>query len=609
MGGLLVAVGNRGGVVGTQSIIAVVVFGRFSEPLPSALGLAGLVLAGGMAQVIFLGLIRWPSPLRAKRVAAATAYRELSRLAAAPIGASTLPVAAALDDADAALASPGLFGDPAIMTLRSLVDEGHRLRIQLSAIHALIAQSPADKHPVLARSLKLTAASLDLAARAIEGGSHAAEDLAEPVTRLSGIAVEAMHQGVGVGDALDMAMSRRLSALAGQIRAVSSLAPAAGAGGGLRSRRPHRRTGREPQQLRAYLEQLRAAASLDSPAGRHAVRLAVIVPAAALISRDLPLSRGYWMVVAAATVLRPEFGATFTRGTERALGTALGVAIAGAITVAGHLSGAASVALVGLLAWAGYAVFPASFAVGFGFITALVVFLLNAISPDTLATASARLLDTLIGGSIGLLAYALWPTWSHRTARQSLADLVEAERAYVAAILAAYTAGRRADEQPMWRLARRARVARANAEAVVARSLTEPETRRIDARQSQAALGGLLRLVTAAHVLRLDAQDDREHLARPGLEILARDLDRQLALIQDGLATGAPTPEAVLPDLRGQHGSFADGVPDDQESAGLIAELDEIVDVANGLAEATGYEHLGDQADGGLSPWVSPGKS
>ena len=42
-----------------------------------------------------------------------------------------------------------------------------------------------------------------------------------------------------------------------------------------------------------------------------------------------------------------------------------------------------TVVLVGLLAWVAYAVFPASFAVGFAFITALVVFLLNAISPDT----------------------------------------------------------------------------------------------------------------------------------------------------------------------------------------------------------------------------------
>jgi hypothetical protein len=199
----------------------------------------------------------------------------------------------------------------------------------------------------------------------------------------------------------------------------------------------------------------------------------------------------------------------------------------------------------------------------------------------------------------------LWPTWSNRTARQSLADLVEAQRAYVAAILAASTAGRRADEQHMWRLSRRARLARMNAEAAVARSLTEPETRRIDARQSQAALGGLRRLVSAAHVIRLDAQEDREHRARPGLEILARDLDHQLGLIQDGLATGAPIPGAVLPDLRAQHGSFADGVPDDEESAGLVAELDEIVDVANGLAEATGYEDLGDEARGAPSRRVS----
>jgi hypothetical protein len=48
-GGLLVALGNRGGVIGTQAIIAFVVFGRFSQPAGASLGLAGLVLAGGWA--------------------------------------------------------------------------------------------------------------------------------------------------------------------------------------------------------------------------------------------------------------------------------------------------------------------------------------------------------------------------------------------------------------------------------------------------------------------------------------------------------------------------------------------------------------------------------
>ena len=67
----------------------------------------------------------------------------------------------------------------------------------------------------------------------------------------------------------------------------------------------------------------------------------------------------------------------------------------------------------------------------------------------------------------------------------------------------------------MRRLARRARLARTQAEATVRRSLSEPETRHIDARQSQAALGGLRRLVSAAHVLRLDAQEDGSIVRAP----------------------------------------------------------------------------------------------
>lgn len=595
VGGLLVGVGNRGGVIGIQAIIAVVVFGRFSQPPAAALGLAGLVLAGGLAQVVFLSAIRWPSPLRAKREATAAAYRALARLAAARPGSSTLPVASALDEADSALASPGLFGDAAIMTLRSLVNEGHRLRVQLLALHALLRQSPEAEHSTVTRGLALTGTALGLAAGAIAGDAAATRQLKEPVEALSR-AARPESAAARRRDPIDVNMSRRLAALAGQVRAVAAMAPAAGAGGGLRSRRPRRRSDQPLRRLAGQLEQLRTAVSLQSPVGRHALRLAVIVPAAALIARELPLSRSYWMVVAAATVLRPEFGATFTRGTERALGTGLGVAIAGAIAVGIHPAGAVAVGLVGLLAWGAYAIFPASFAVGFAFITALVVFLLNAISPDTLATASARLLDTIVGGTIGLAAYALWPTWARSTARQSLAALACAQRAYLGCVLGAIADGRRIEEGQIRHLSRRARVARTNAEATVSRSMSEPETRRIDARQAQAALGGMRRLISAAHVLRLDAQEDGEHPPRPGLQALAADLDRQLELIERSLAAGRPPAGSfALPDLRGEHDRFVDREPTDEETEGLLAELDEIVDAANGLASAAGLE-TGDPA-------------
>jgi uncharacterized membrane protein YccC len=602
LGGLLVSVGNRGGVVGNQAIIAMIVFGRFSAPAGQALGLATLVLTGGLTQVAFLSIVRWPLPLRNQRAATAGAYRALASLAAASDEASTLPAAQAIDDADQSLTSPTLFGDAAITTLRSLVNEAFRMRVQLMAIHALLRQLRAagakeatSPDSPARRALTLTAAALDTAALAIQGDGDAAERLQQRAAELDA-EVEAYDGGDPGSPALHM--DRRLAALAGQVRAVAALSPAAGRGGGLRHRRPYGRARqRHPlQRFRAEFEQLRANTSLDSPAGRHALRLAVVVPVAALIARELPLQRSYWMVVAAATILRPEFGATFTRGAERALGTCLGVALAGAIAVILHPAGGVTIVLVGILAWAGYSLFPASFAVGFAFITALVVFLLNAISPDTLATAADRLLDTLVGGIIGLVAYALWPTWAHTSAWQSLAELVNAERAYLDTVLAAAEEGRQPGDQRMRSLARRARLARTTAESTVARSLSEPSTRQIDASQSQRALAAMRRLVQAAHVLRLDAQDDRERQPLPGLQPLRAGIEELLGDVEASFrARPQQEPEPrELPDIRARYRAFQRESGDDEEARALGAQLDEIVDAANSLAAAAGLESTGE---------------
>ncbi len=607
VGGSLVAVGQRGAVLGTQAILAIVVFGRFSEPPAQALGLAGYVLAGGLAQVIFLSVVRWPAPLRGQRAATAAAYRELAALAAAPPDASTLPASTALDDAQDALAGGALFADAALLTLRTLVNEGHRLRLHMSALQTLARRhAPAEDggsgggrtaggpdelsataHELIARVLGLTHDTLDGAARAIEGDREAAAELPAKAGMVGAWA------GAAAGPRLaDRQLARRLAALAGQLRAVATLAPAAGEGGGVRSRRPQSRTNRPLERLRGDLALVRANASLDSPAGRHALRLAIVVPVAEIIAHDLPLSRSYWLVVAAATVLRPEFGATFTRGTERALGTALGVAIAGAITVGLHPAGPATVLLVGVLAWAGYAVFPASFAVGFAFITALVVFLLDAIAPDTLATASARLIDTIIGGALGLVVYALWPTWSRQPAREALAQVVGAQRAYVTGVLRALSTGRPVKEDEMRGLARRARLARTKAESTVATSVTDPASHRLRPGWSQGVLAATRRLVQASHVLRLDAQERHNRAPVPALAPLTDDLDALLAVVQRRIALepqARPRGEPI-PDLRADFDALGHAAADEGEAAALLDELDEIVDAANGLAALVGLD-------------------
>ena len=93
--GLLVCLGTRGAVVGTQAMIAVVVFGRFSEPLAPALGLAASVLAGGLAQVLFQSVVRYPRPLSVQRQSTAAAYRILAGIAVTSPEISSLPAGAA----------------------------------------------------------------------------------------------------------------------------------------------------------------------------------------------------------------------------------------------------------------------------------------------------------------------------------------------------------------------------------------------------------------------------------------------------------------------------------------------------------------------------------
>jgi uncharacterized membrane protein YccC len=599
--GLIVAVGRRSAIVGTQAIIAFVVFGRFSQPIPGAAGLAGLVLAGGVAQVVFSALFGAPPALRVQRSAVAEAYRSVAALALDAVAPSA-PAAAALDEADQKLASPTLLGDAAMMTLSALVQEGRRIRLEFLALSLLRVQYARD-HPATKTALRgatdrlreRAADALRCIADVVEG--PAAADRLEPAMEALSLAVDSLTETVesaGPGAQIADRLEHHTVALAGQIRAAAGFAAGVHERPGRMAVRPSLGSAHPWDQLLADLAQIRANASLRSPAGRHAVRLAVIIPATALLAEHLPLQRSYWIVVAVATVLRPDFGATFTRAAERMAGTLIGVALAGLVAVALHPSGWATVALVGVLAWVAYSVFPASFAAGIVFLNAMIVFLLEAVSPSTATTATDRGIDTLVGGTIALIAYALWPTWSRVPARQALARLVTAQREYVRAVLATVADGRAGDEEELRPFARGARMAWTNAEATVERSLTEPATRRIDVEQARGVMTGLRRLVQASHVIRLEpgAHPDDRPLA--ALRPLAAALDRTLAIIAETVATGTPAGTS-LPPLRALHRELADGAAGEVPNPLLLTELDEIVDAANTVAGLLG---LGTADDG-----------
>jgi hypothetical protein len=132
-------------------------------------------------------------------------------------------------------------------------------------------------------------------------------------------------------------------------------------------------------------------------------------------------------------------------------------------------------------------------------------------------------------------------------------------------------------------LARAARLARTRADADVARSLSEPPSRRIDARVGPGVLSEMQRLVHAIHVLRLEAQEDSEREPLPRLAPLARAVDVQLAAVARALLTDELQLSSEHVDLRAIGERFAENASPQERR--LFGVLDELVDAANSIAE------------------------
>jgi uncharacterized membrane protein YccC len=590
--GLATTLGRRGAVVGVQTLIAFIVFGRFPESLIGGIRLAALVLAGGAAQTLFAALVATPLAWRRQRRGLAAAYVALTQVAE-QMTSSGVMAAEALDAADQALAAPALFGDPELAGLVTLVAEGRRMRLELLVLSAALARargavSRGDESPTVTLLISETETSLGVLAQTLA-------QIATCLTEGDAAAVEALDRSAaalkrwsdGRASLQTPLLEARMAALGGQVRAAArqTLAITASA-----STRPGARVwalGR-PHLLGSRLglvtvatdvQRMRAAASLSSPAGRHALRLAVVVAGMELLTQRLALPRAYWAVVAAATVLRPNFGATFTRGAERVLGTLGGVVVATLIAVAINPTGWGIVATIGILAAVTFTVFGASFAAGVAGLTAMIVFLLHAVSPDSVTVALDRGLDTAVGGLIGLGAYVLWPTWSSDALPQDLRTLIRAQRDYLSAVLSGVLSGVPLAVGAVAPLARHVRVAYADADAalVVARGEPSHTADQLSAEGGSAALAALARVTYAVHGLRLVVGGPPQ--PHPEVAPLADGLTEALGVIAERLAdTAEPAP---LPPLRNLYRQTARGLGD-----GVGLALDELVDAIDSAAAA-----------------------
>ena len=597
VGGLLVAVEPAVTAVGLNAIVGLVVYGRFPGSPETALKSAGLVAAGGLFQVLLVVVLRGPPQVGRALAGLSRAYVALATYAAdLDIDRSGLSMAAAIDAAvvDREFSfGAGMSGSPG-EACTSLVDEARRIRLELLSLASARAAAQGADEPddaLLASFEQLASRLRDFFDHVVDGLAHAdvpadlddalaaATDAIEDIRR---VAAAAPHARLIAARATTAG-----AALAGQLRAVAGLLPAA-----VEARRTVRTSAvrsatrisrRGAQGAEVIADRMRANLTWQSDAFQHAVRLAAVVSAAAVIAHVVGIGRGYWLALTAVLVLRPEFSVTFTRGVGRAVGTFVGVGLATIVAVTANPHGWVLVPFVGVFVWLAGAVFNASYAAFSVAVTGAVVFLLAGLDTDPVLDARDRLVATVLGAVLALGAYALWPSWGRRPVADAIADLADTTHRYVGIVLRAVV-DPAADISAASAASRAVRLARTNAEAAINRSLGDPASRRIDQTLTLETLAAFRRLAIAAHTLRLSPRLILDGVP-PALNELTAAIDGELEAIAARLRFGRVT--VVRQPLRALHREVAAALPGGAEAPGtlVVAETDEIVDTTNSLAD------------------------
>ncbi|MEU5956731.1 FUSC family protein [Streptomyces sp. NPDC047525] len=332
-----------------------------------------------------------------------------------------------------------------------------------------------------------------------------------------------------------------------------------------------------PAALRAIRTELRR--RHESPITRHAIRVTAVAAAGYLLGTWLPLGHGYWAPMASVMVMRPDFSQTYSRAVARFGGTLVGVALATGLVQLADPDTELSAALAVLCAGMMYLLMRTGQVAAQACVAAYVVFLLGMGGEQWTQTVPERVVLTLLGGVLAMIAYAVYPAWETPRLRNRLADWLIADGRYAAAVVSRYadpTGSNCPDVRGALLAARDARIAWQEA---AARAKNEPVRHRglsraaaADAEEILAQLGRVAMLMEA-HL------PDRDATPVPAADRLAQALRKSTEAGAKAVRERrVPKWEAVRKALDEWDG---EGVPDRVVRRGaslLLATLEELSD-------------------------------
>ncbi len=547
--GLLVAVGPVATQVGLTSIVVLLVFAAQPDSLALSAGKAELVFLGGIFLTV-LAVAAWPvQPFAPQRAALAAALRTLATIAHMPIDPLEPPPGTAeFTNARTALSTPGARASVPGRMLRNLLDRAERIRLQILALDDVRRLSSAEHDDVPSHHIDdvLDAASAVLVALA-DGlaNGRPSVNVAGPLRRIEGT-VLSLRRTHGIAGRADFARAAQvqMEALADQLRAAVAGTVPDHLPGEQGDDHVEVRHG-VLHHLRHYLAVLRDNLTLRSAVCRHALRLAVAIGGADVVARALTLPRAYWVPLTVALVLKPDFASTYSRGLARVAGTALGLGITTLLVYVIFGSVPARIVLLALLMFAMRSWGAANYGLLAAILTALVVVLTSFVGASPEATIVDRGLDTVIGGILALVTYVAWPTWERTQVPQILADLLDAYRRYLLAVIDGYLQTGGFDPGQLDTVRSAARLARASAVASVERLRGEPLRYQREAGYAMDLLSCSHQFAHSAMVLEAGLYCKQITPVSPALRTFAHHVDVSL----QGLAHAFHAPQDHLHEL------------------------------------------------------------
>jgi uncharacterized membrane protein YccC len=583
LGGLLVALGPVAARVGLTSMIVMMITADMRVPAVHAPGVAAMIFAGGLLQML-LALAAWPlQRYRPERFALATILQQLAVVARTrPEASQPPPVSQAAMEALEMLHGEHRSRGVAVQSFRIIAELCERVRIDLLSLGDLYLRIRQD-HAREGIDAVLNGADAILGHLA-DAMRDAEKPLrAEQEVAVFGTRVDALARVVDdIADTRERRLSRiaaaRAQSLAGQLRSLVRNSDWASSRGEIRAELAEAalpavlRPGNPVQTIRANLR-------LSSVAMRHAIRCAACLGVAVACERALEIPHGVWIPMTAAIVLKPDFGGTLRFGLLRVVGTFAGLLLTTLVVHYALDSVPLALALMAVLCLGFRMLAQVNYGLGVAMLTGMIVLLM---SFEGIAAGDAvhmRVLGTLLGSALALVAYLLWPTWEGRRANQALAKLIDSYRAHINAVLGN-------DIAALHETRTAARAARTSVLASLERLRAEPKraAARAELAATETFLANAHRLIRTSLSLEAVLRDEGVLPQSPELADFAAQVVGSLLAIAEALRTGT-APQLLSP--RPAERRLAESLAQDPTLSGSPA----------GIALADTCDRLADSVD------------